>query len=424
MTSSDAHQEKTADPRDERDAALRIIQQLRNADHIAYLAGGCVRDQLLGETPKDYDVATSAHPEHIEAIFKKTAAVGASFGVMLVRDFGPTIEVATFRSDGPYTDARRPDHVEFSTPELDALRRDFTINALFLDPTPDGDQIIDFVNGQADIRARVLRAVGDPHHRLQEDHLRALRAVRFAARYDLTMDPTTRDAIAQHASDLSGVSIERIGHEINRMMAHPSRAQAAMMIHELQLDSVIFGSDTNPASVPTLESLESDASAAVALSAWCLDRFGKRILNRNAALATKWSAKLDMSNADKEQFVATLEITGMLINQWPLMTIAERKRLSMRPHCCGAIMLTRAINAPIADEICEQIEKMSNDGIGLAPEPLIDGQVLIEMGHTPGASFKAVLDRVYDAQLMGDLSSYSQACNLAKELFANYTKSD
>lgn len=424
MMSQDAHQERSADPRDERDAALRIIQQLRDADHIAYLAGGCVRDQLLGETPKDYDVATSAHPEHIEAIFKKTAAVGASFGVMLVRDFGPTIEVATFRSDGPYTDARRPDHVEFSTPQLDAQRRDFTINALFLDPTPDGDQIIDFVNGRADIKARVLRAVGDPHHRLQEDHLRALRAVRFAARYDLTMDPTTRDAITQHASELSGVSIERIGHEIHRMMAHPSCARAATMIHELQLDSVIFGSDTNPASVPTLESLEADASAPVALSAWCLDRFGESVLNRSAAHATKWAAKLDMSNSDKEQFIATLEITGLLINQWSSMTIAERKRLAMRPHCCGAIMLTRAINAPIADEICEQIENMSNDGIGLAPEPLIDGQVLIEMGHTPGASFKAVLDRVYDAQLMGDLSSYSQACNLAKELFVNYTKSD
>lgn len=424
MTSSDAHQGRSAGPRDERDAALRIIQQLRNADHIAYLAGGCVRDQMLGETPKDYDVATSAHPEHIEAIFKKTAAVGASFGVMLVRDFGPTIEVATFRSDGPYSDARRPDHVEFSTPQLDAQRRDFTINALFLDPTPDGDQIIDFVDGQADIESRILRAVGDPNNRLQEDHLRALRAVRFAARYDLTIDPTTRDAITQHASQLSGVSIERIGHEIHRMMAHPSRARAATMIHELQLDSVIFGVETTSTSLPTLESLDPGASAPVAFSAWCLDRFGKSILDRSAALATKWSAKLDMSNTDKEQFIAILEIAGMLMNQWDSMTIAERKRLAMRPHCCGAIMLTRAIDALFTGRICDEIASMTDDGTGLAPEPLIDGQVLIEMGHTPGASFKAVLDRVYDAQLMGEISSYTEACNLAKELFANYTKSD
>ncbi len=420
MTSTDSQ----THPRDERDAALQIIQQLRDADHIAYLAGGCVRDQLLGEIPKDYDVATSAHPEHIESIFKKTAAVGASFGVMLVRDFGPTIEVATFRSDGPYSDARRPDHVEFSTPELDAQRRDFTINALFLDPTPEGDQIIDFVNGQADMEARVLRAVGDPHHRLQEDHLRALRAVRFAARYNLAMDPTTRDAITQHTSELSGVSIERIGHEIHRMMAHPSRARAATMIHDMGLDSVIFGHACDSGSIPTLDSLESGASAPVALSAWCLDQHGDSVLDRKAALATKWPAKLDMSNADKEQFIATLDIAGVLKSEWSSMNIAQRKRLAMRPHCCGAIMLTRAIYAPFADEICEQIEEMSSDGVGLAPEPLIDGQVLIEMGHTPGASFKAVLDRIYDAQLMGEISTYSEARNLAKELFANYTKND
>ncbi|MBO6512567.1 MAG: CCA tRNA nucleotidyltransferase [Phycisphaerales bacterium] len=413
-----------SNPRDERSAALQIIERLRSADHIAYLAGGCVRDQLLGEMPKDYDVATSAHPEQIESIFRKTAAVGASFGVMLVRDFGPTIEVATFRSDGPYSDARRPDHVEFSTPELDAQRRDFTINALFLDPTPEGDQIIDFVNGQVDIEHKVLRAVGDPHHRLQEDHLRALRAVRFAARYDLTIDPSTRDAITQHASELSGVSIERIGHEIHRMMAHPSRARAARMIHELGLDLVIFGAGTRAESIPTLESLESGASAPVALSAWCLDQHGESVLDRTEALATKWSAKLDMSNADKDQFVATLEIAGVLISDWSSTSIAQRKRLAMRPHCCGAIMLVRAINPPLAEEICLQIEQLSSDGIGLAPEPLIDGQVLIEMGETPGAAFKAVLDRVYDAQLMGEISTYSEACNLAKELFVNYTKND
>jgi len=408
----------------ERDAAIRIIGVLRDDGHTAYLAGGCVRDQLLGETPKDYDVATSAHPEHIAELFKKTAAVGAAFGVMLVRDFGPTIEVATFRSDGPYTDARRPDHVHFSSPEEDAKRRDFTVNALFLDPHEDGDTIIDFVNGQADIEERILRAVGDPDARLKEDHLRALRAVRFAARYNLTIDPKTSNAIKAHASDLRGVSIERIGHEIRRMMAHPSRVNAAKMIQDLALDTVIFTDSHPSAGIPTLSALDDKADLITAMAAWAVDRFGQSVLNRKGAAMTKWDLKLDMSNSDKEQFIATLEIAGLLSSQWSDLSIAHRKRLASRPHCCGGLTLAHAINPNASHAINTDIETMVNDGIGLAPEPLISGQTLIEMGNPPGESFKAILDLVYDAQLEGLVNSRNSACNLASELFVKYNKSD
>ena len=409
---------------DERAAAIRIIAELRKHGYKAYLAGGCVRDQLLGETPKDYDVATDAHPEHIAGLFKKTAAVGAAFGVMLVRDFGPTIEVATFRSDGPYSDARRPDHVHFSSPEEDAKRRDFTINALFLDPSDEGDTIIDFVNGQADIDAKVLRAVGDPDARLKEDHLRALRAVRFAARYGLAIDPQTHDAIKSHASDLVGVSIERIGHEIQRMMAHPSRSIAAKMIHELTLDAVIFQDNKAASSLNALIALNDSASSSTALAAWAHDRLGDGVLSRKAAISTGWPARLDMSNTDRDQFVATLEIAGILLNEWKSMSVAQHKRLATRPHCCGAIMLARCINPEATDSICSQIESLSSDGIGLSPEPLITGQTLIEMDYAPGQAFKEVLDRVYDAQLEGRVDSIDSACNLASELFVLYDKSD
>lgn len=397
---------------DERDSAIRIIDILRKADHTAYLAGGCVRDQLLGETPKDYDVATSAHPNHITELFQKTAAVGAAFGVMLVRDFGPTIEVATFRSDGPYSDARRPDHVHYSSPEEDAERRDFTINALFLDPHKDGDTIIDFVNGQADIEAKVLRAVGDPHQRLKEDHLRALRAVRFAARYNLTIDPETSEAIKQHASELSGVSIERIGEEIRRMMAHESRARAAGLLQLLTLDRSVFGHDAQSPDLAILLELDPGADAMTALAAWACDRL-------DDTKAINWRTKLDLSNDQSQQLNATLQISEELIHQWDQMSVADRKRLACRPHCCGAIMLVRAMNSKLAEVICTDIQSMTNDGIGLAPDPLITGQTLIEMGQSPGQAFKEVLDRVYDAQLEGKVKFFESACNLAQELFVN-----
>lgn len=401
----------------ERDAAISIIDALRKADHTAYLAGGCVRDQLLGEVPKDYDVATSAHPEHIEKLFKKTAAVGAAFGVMLVRDFGPTIEVATFRSDGPYSDARRPDHVHYSSPEEDAQRRDFTINALFLDPSDSGDTIIDFVNGQADIEARILRAVGDPDARLKEDHLRALRAVRFAARYNLTIDSITNEAIKLHANELSGVSIERVGEEIRRMMAHDSRARAAGLLQLLTLDRAIFGCDPKSPELPTLLDLDPSADAPTALAAWAYDRIGPSVLSKVGAFGTRWSSKLDMSNNDREQFAATLIIAGQLLTEWDNLSMAHRKRLACRPHCCGAILLARAIHPKATDALSTDIESMQSDDIGLSPDPLISGQTLIEMGHQPGQGFKEVLDRVYDAQLEGKVDSFESARNLAQELF-------
>src|SRR5687768_567649 len=165
--------------RSTREDALAVVRRLRDAGHVAYFAGGCVRDLLLGLEPKDYDVATDAPPERVRSLFNRTQAVGAAFGVILVRQRDSQVEVATFRSDGRYDDGRRPTGVRFTTAEEDARRRDFTINGLFLDPL-DGDKVIDFVGGQEDLKAGRLRAIGDPDARFAEDHLRLLRAVRFA----------------------------------------------------------------------------------------------------------------------------------------------------------------------------------------------------------------------------------------------------
>src|SRR5215218_6136693 len=172
-----------------REDALAVVRRLRDAGHVAYFAGGCVRDQMLGLTPKDYDVATDAPPDRVRAIFPNTQSVGAAFGVILVRHRKSVIEVATFRTDVNYVDGRRPESVRFTTAEEDAERRDFTINGLFFDPIE--NEVIDYVGGQGDLASKVVRAIGEPNHRFEEDHLRLLRAVRFASRFDFAVESET-----------------------------------------------------------------------------------------------------------------------------------------------------------------------------------------------------------------------------------------
>src|SRR5688572_24859254 len=210
-----------------REDALAVVQRLRGAGHVAYFAGGCVRDLLLGLEPKDYDVATDAPPDRVRELFKRTQAVGQAFGVILVRVGRSQVEVATFRAEGEYLDGRRPSEVRFTTAEEDARRRDFTINGLFLDPLT--DQVIDYVGGQADLKAKVIRAIGNPDERLEEDHLRLLRAVRFAARFGFEIEPATDAAIRRHAGHLVRISPERVAEELRAMLTPPTRGAAWRM---------------------------------------------------------------------------------------------------------------------------------------------------------------------------------------------------
>src|SRR3954462_13574945 len=217
-----------SDPTRQRAFALEIAQKLRSGGFEALWAGGCVRDELLGLTPKDYDVATSATPEQIRDLFghRRTLPIGAAFGVITV--LGPRtagqIEVATFRTDAAYSDGRHPDSVSFTTAEHDAQRRDFTINGLFYDPI--ANQVVDYVGGQQDLQQRTIRAIGEPRSRIGEDKLRMLRAVRFAATFNFEIDPPTFVAIQQLAAEINTVSAERIGMEIRRMLLDSNRATA------------------------------------------------------------------------------------------------------------------------------------------------------------------------------------------------------
>jgi len=234
----------------EREFALDVVRKLQGAGYTALWAGGCVRDELLGLVPQDYDVATSARPEQLRSLFRRRNEIGASFGVVQV--IGPrgddgewlTIEVATFRSDVSYTDGRRPDAVVFSSPEEDAKRRDFTINGMFFDPVK--NELIDFVGGRADLEAKVLRAIGNPVERFTEDKLRILRAARIATRFSLTIDPTTHDAAKQMANEIRVVSAERIAEELRKLLVHPNRARGLRLLRELELIEPIL-----PELIPT-----------------------------------------------------------------------------------------------------------------------------------------------------------------------------
>ena len=203
--------------------ARRILRRLREAGYTAYYAGGCVRDMLLGKEPKDYDIATVAHPEQVQALFPRTIPVGAQFGVILVVEDGEEYEVATFRSDGAYVDGRRPEGVTFGTPEGDAQRRDFTINGLFYDP--EESRVIDYVGGEADLRAGVLRTIGNADDRFEEDKLRVLRGVRFAAALGFEMESATWEALCRRAPQIHAVSAERIREELVKIFVAPTRVK-------------------------------------------------------------------------------------------------------------------------------------------------------------------------------------------------------
>lgn len=402
----------------EREAAVRVIEVLRGRDHIAYLAGGCVRDLLLGYEPKDFDVATDARPEQIQAYFRKTASVGAAFGVILVRDFGETIEVATFRSDGAYSDARRPDSIEYSSPELDAQRRDFTINALFLDP--EGDRVIDFVDGQKDVEARVLRAVGDPDLRLQEDHLRALRAIRFAAKYELRIDERTRDAIRRHALELRGVSIERIGEEMRRMLVHPSRVSACVMIDDLGLDDAIFG-DMCAFDPYVMQHLGERVTYGLALASLALGR-GHGIDEDPTNICAQYRVRLDLSNTDRDALRSILEITRTMRTQWDQLSVASKRRTGAQEHASDAILLLAAwctaMGSNLANTIAMELNTWAESNGGICPPSLLDGRDLIEIGVESGPRFREILDAVYDAQLESRITDKDSALELARELAA------
>jgi tRNA nucleotidyltransferase/poly(A) polymerase len=410
-----------------REAAVNIVRILRDAGYVAYLAGGCVRDALLGLEPKDYDVATDARPEAVRKLFQRSRYVGESFGVVLVYVGGHPIEVATFRSEWGYEDGRRPTRVHFTDAEHDAQRRDFTINGLFADPLQrdgqtGGDRIIDFVGGRADLQARLVRAIGDPQERFAEDYLRMLRAVRFAARLDFQIEGKTAAAIRPSAKYLGQISRERIGQEVQWMLTGARPALAAWWIQQLRLDSAVLNEDHLDVEAATLRRLSAEAQFPTALAAWMIDRqVGPATLeaaedfveHRAEVVVPRWRTALCLSNDDRDGLRAVLSLLAQA-HRWPQLKVAQRKRLLAKGAWGQTMLLLHALaDAAPAREIDQQSRALIAEGV--APPPLVTGEDLIALGLAPGPVFGQLLDQVYDAQLEGRVTTRDQALGFLNE---------
>jgi len=423
------------------EAATRIVRRLREAGHEAYFAGGCVRDRLLGRPAHDIDVATDAHPEEVQKLFPRTVAVGAQFGVIIVLEEGEEFQVATFRADGIYIDGRRPESVTFTTAEGDALRRDFTVNGLFYDPLE--NRVLDFVGGREDLKAGLLRCIGTPSDRFQEDKLRLLRGIRFAATLDFRIEPATWSALCDHAPSISAVSAERIRDELVKIFTHPSRVRGFDLLEESGLLDILLpevtamkGCEQPPEFHPEgdvfvhtrlmLSLLPAEVSVPLVFSVLFhdigkpptarRDETGRIRFNGHESVSATMTEgifqRLRFSNALTEAVITAVK-NHMAFKDVQHMRVATLKRFLARPTIDDELELHRVDclgSHGLLDNhafLLAKREEFSREP--LIPPPLVTGGDLIALGWKPGPLFKHVLDAVQVRQLEGALASREAA---------------
>ncbi len=432
-----------------RHTAEEISRRLQAAGHTAYFAGGCVRDELLGKTPKDFDIATSALPAQVLKLFPGSVSVGAHFGVIVVREGGDNFEIATFRTDGSYGDGRRPDSVQFSTPEEDARRRDFTVNGLFLDPAT--GHIIDHVGGLADLRDRRLRAIGEPAARFREDHLRLMRAVRFATVLDYDIEPATWSAVVAHAADIQRISIERIRDEFVRTLLDPLRlrgfdllADSGLIFHILPEMEALKGCSQPPEFHPEgdvwvhtrlmLSLLPEDISTPLLLSVLLhdiakpatrtIDPDGRIRFNGHDKLGAEMAEAIlrrlrfsnDVIEATVEavtnhmKFMYVQDMRTAKLKRWIASPTFDDELQLHRADCLGSKGMLDNFEFMVAKR-----EEFRAGPLSALPPPLLTGQDLKSMGFQPGPNFREILLAVQDAQLDGALSSAEEARDYVRE---------
>ena len=426
--------------------AREIARRLRERGHIAYFAGGSVRDMVRGLPAKDFDIATDATPEIVQKIFRRTYAVGAHFGVIVVTENGTNFEVATFRSDGAYLDHRHPTDVKFSSPEEDAKRRDFTINGMFFDPQK--DEVIDFVGGRNDIEAKIVRAIGDSAKRFEEDRLRMLRAVRFATTLDYKIDNQTWEALVASAESINEISAERIRDELVKIFLSPQRLRGWDLLDESGLMRVVLPEldamkgclqpeqfhpegDVFQHTRLMLEMLPNEVSVPLIFAVLLhdvakpvtstVDQTGRIRFNEHDRIgATMTESIMERLRFSRAEIDATVEMVRqhMVFKDVPKMRVAKLKRFMARPTFGEELELHRvdcASSHRMLDNyefLLRKREEFANEPI--IPPPLVRGDDLIALGLKPGPKFGEILEAVETRQLEGILRSREEALEWVK----------
>ena len=386
-------------------AVLKVVRTLR-ADHFeAFLAGGCVRDKLLGKVPKDYDVATNAVPNEVRRLFPRTLTIGAQFGVIVVLTGGRQIEVATFRSDASYKDGRRPEKVVFTDAQHDAERRDFTINGMFYDPV--SDKVIDYVGGKKDLQKKIIRAIGNPNERFAEDHLRMLRAIRFAARLDFKIDRTTQQAICEHAAMIQKISAERIATEFEQILTDPNRTRGLQLASDSGLLQFIFPqipAEQLTAGMTVVNQLPKRCSFALALTALLTDCTAEQV---------DYTCRRLKSSNQLRQHVKWLHAHRRMIPDSVPLTKGQLKLWLAKPLFEPLLQLNRSYLKATGQSdtklrhLRRQINELGSEAI--APPRLLNGHDLIRLGTSAGPMVGRLVEELYLAQLENEVKTKSEA---------------
>ncbi len=433
--------------------AIEIVKTLQKHGYKAFFAGGCVRDMIMGKESEDYDIATSALPQDIINLFEKTIPVGVQFGVVIVVKDGHNFEVATFRTEGSYSDGRHPDYVAFSTPEADVKRRDFTINGLLYDPVK--NEILDYVGGQEDISKGIIRTIGNPAERFTEDKLRMIRAARFACRFNFPIHEETQRAIVQLAKNIHLVSAERIREELEKILTGTNPHIGIKLLDELHLLQEILPEVSGMKGVRQPENFHPEGDVfvhtllclsklapvpeeGVERPSWTLAMgillhdIGKTItfeeLDRirfnlhekvGADMTAKICDRLKTSNAEKDRIV-WLVLKHLYFKDAQKMRLSKLKRLLAEEGYPELAELCRidalASSGDLSDyHYCQEMfSKLSHEEV--KPKPLITGHDLIDMGLKPGPVFKDILTKIEDEQLEGNVTTKEAAIEMAKSL--------
>jgi poly(A) polymerase len=389
--------------------AIAIINELREKGYEAYLVGGCVRDMVMGLEPADYDIATSARPEEVVKMFPRTERIGAQFGVILVIYRGHPFEVATFRSDEAYVDGRRPTGVVYTDARQDVLRRDFTINGLLYDPVT--KDVIDYVGGQADIKAKLVRAIGDARARFDEDKLRILRAIRFGARFGYQIEPVTWAAACAMAGKIHQVSSERVREELTRILTEGQAARGFRLLDESGLRTEIL---------PDLDWTEHVQRSLKLLRPGTEPDFAMGVLLQQTAVSKveRIVQRLKFSRAEMHHIVALVENLPRFsgIHQMPVANLKRFFRLNrFEDHIELARIYRLAAGEDLADVNYVRRKRTEWTDQDIFPQPLVTGDDLISMGFAPGPVFKDILNRLEEEQLEGRLANPGQALEFIKQ---------